>query len=291
MNANHELERRLAGYYASEAPSRAPDRVLEATLASIDSTRQRRAVVRPPWRFPIMNSYAKVAIAAVAVVAIGAVGLAMLRPGADTGPGVITPSSPGPSVESASPASPGTVAGSADTFVRPFDYRLPTDPRFEYGTRNATFFETRVPAWAQDGHPGGLIVQAIGGGRVSPCDEASATRPIEPGAQAVFDYLAGVPQLTITESSAATVDGRPAQQATVVADSGTAACPELRVWAESTETFITEIPLRLIAVDVDGENIVLTIFGEPDNSDWPTLADQIVGSIRFDSATGPSASP
>ena len=29
MNANHELERRLADFYASEVPQRAPDRVLE----------------------------------------------------------------------------------------------------------------------------------------------------------------------------------------------------------------------------------------------------------------------
>ena len=291
MNANHELGRRLADFYAGEAASRAPDRVLEAALASIDSTRQRRAVLRPSWRFPTMNSYAKVAIAAVAVVAIGAVGLAVMRPGADTGPGVVTPNSPSPTAESTSPASPGTVPGTADTFVRPFDYRLPTYPRFEYGNRNSTYFETRVPAWAQDGHPGGLIVQAIGGGRVSPCEEASATRPIEPGAQAVFDYLAGVPQLTVSDPTSVSVDGRPGLQATVVADPGTGACPELRVWAESTETFITEVPLRLVAVDVDGENIVLAIFGEAENRDWPTLADEIVGSIRFNSGTAPSVSP
>jgi hypothetical protein len=289
MNANHELERRLVDHYASEAPQRAPDRVLEGALLAIDSTRQRRAPLPVPWRFQPMNSYAKVAIAAVAVVAIGAVGLAVLRPGPDTGPGVVTPSSPSPSAESSAPASPGTVAGRADTFVRAFDYRLPSDPVFDYGTRNDTYFETRVPTWADAGHAGGLIVQAIGGGRVSPCDEASATRPIEPGAQAVFDYLAGIAQLTMSDSTAVTVDGRPALQAMVVADTGTPACPELRVWTESTETFITEIPLRLIAVEVDGENIVLTIFGEPGNPDWPALANQIVESIRFDPATGSAA--
>ena len=86
MNANHELERRLADFYATEAPQRAPDRVLESVLATSEITRQRRAVFRLPWRFPIMNSYAKMAIAAVAVIAIGAVGLAVLRPG--TSPGV-----------------------------------------------------------------------------------------------------------------------------------------------------------------------------------------------------------
>ena len=291
MNANLDLERRLAAYYAGEAPQRAPSRVLEGALADIDRTRQRRALPRVPWRFPPMNTYTKFAIAAVAVVAIGAVGLAVLRPGSTTGPGVLTPSSPTAAAELSPPASLGTVAGLADTFVRPFDYRLPNDPVFEYGIRNDTYFETRVPAWFEEGHLGGLIVQAIGGGRVSPCDEASATRPIEPGAQAVFDYVAGIPQITISDSTAVTVDGRPALQAMVVADTGTPACPELRVWAESTETFITETPLRLIAVEVDGENIVVTIFGEANNPEWPALADQIVESMRFNPPATESAAP
>ena len=100
MNANHELERRLADFYASEAPQRAPERVLEWVLATTELTRQRRAVFRLPWRFPIMNSYAKMAIAAVAVIAIGAVGLAVLRPGTSPGVGgqAVTPSpEPSPS--------------------------------------------------------------------------------------------------------------------------------------------------------------------------------------------------
>ena len=56
MNANHELERRLADFYAGEAPQRAPERVLDGALASIDSTRQRRALLPVPWRFPTMDT-------------------------------------------------------------------------------------------------------------------------------------------------------------------------------------------------------------------------------------------
>jgi hypothetical protein len=95
MNVNHELERRLTDHFASEAPLRAPERVLESALATSEITRQRRAGFRLPWRFPIMNSYAKMAIAALAVIAIGAVGLAVLRPG--TSPAVGGPASPSPS--------------------------------------------------------------------------------------------------------------------------------------------------------------------------------------------------
>jgi hypothetical protein len=100
MNADHELERRIADFYATEAPPRAPDRVLEAALATIDTTRQRRALLRVPWRYPNMNGFARYAIAAVAVIAIGAVGFAILQPG--TGPGAGGPAptaSPSPSPE------------------------------------------------------------------------------------------------------------------------------------------------------------------------------------------------
>ena len=111
MNANHELERRLAAFYASEAPQRAPGRVLEGALATTEITTQRRAVFRLPWRFPIMNSYARMAIAAVAVIAIGAVGLAVLQPGSS--PGVGGPASPTTSTEPSSPP----ITSLAETFT------------------------------------------------------------------------------------------------------------------------------------------------------------------------------
>ncbi|HEX5012737.1 MAG TPA: hypothetical protein VFV72_01170 [Candidatus Limnocylindrales bacterium] len=82
MNASSHLERRLADYYASDSSPRAPDWVLGAALATIDTTPQRRAFLRVPWRFPTMNTFAKVAVAVVAVIAVGAVGLAVLRPAA-----------------------------------------------------------------------------------------------------------------------------------------------------------------------------------------------------------------
>ena len=95
MNAGNDLERRLADYYATEVPPRAPDRVLGMSLATIDTTRQRRALLPAPWRFPNMNTYLKWAIAAVVVIAVGALGLSMLRPGA--APSVGAPGEPSPS--------------------------------------------------------------------------------------------------------------------------------------------------------------------------------------------------
>jgi hypothetical protein len=102
MTANHDLERRVADFYATEAPPRAPDWVLGSALATIDDTRQRRAFIRVPWRFPPMNSATRYAIAAVAVIAVGAIGLAVLRPGSTPAGGV--GSGPSPSPPAASPS-------------------------------------------------------------------------------------------------------------------------------------------------------------------------------------------
>jgi hypothetical protein len=74
----------IAALYATEDPRRAPDRVLVEALATIDTTRQRRELMLVPWSLQTMNSYAKLAIAAVVAVVVGILGLAILRP--DQGP-------------------------------------------------------------------------------------------------------------------------------------------------------------------------------------------------------------
>jgi hypothetical protein len=136
MNLNHDLTSRVADYYAAEAPSRAPDWVLQTALATIEITSQRRARIRVPWRFPGMNSYAKYAIAAIVVVALGVVGLNLLRP-AD-GPSVGGQSaSPSPS-----PARPSTSGSTA----RP----VPTPPPLTEQFVSALYgYEISYPAgWA-----------------------------------------------------------------------------------------------------------------------------------------------
>jgi hypothetical protein len=76
----HDLERRIADFYQSEASRRAPDRVLEAAIATIDTTPQRRAFIRAPRGSPDMNNVARLAAAAVAVTVVGAIGYSILGP-------------------------------------------------------------------------------------------------------------------------------------------------------------------------------------------------------------------
>lgn len=72
---------RIAEAYLADGPTVVADRVLDAAFDEVHLTRQRRGLMRVPWRYALMNSFAKVAVAAVAVLAIGALGLGMLGPG------------------------------------------------------------------------------------------------------------------------------------------------------------------------------------------------------------------
>jgi len=78
MNADLELERRIADHYAAEAPLRAPDWILERILVRVDTTPQRQIVPGIAWRFPPRAPFARLALTAVAIAAIGLVALTLL---------------------------------------------------------------------------------------------------------------------------------------------------------------------------------------------------------------------
>lgn len=108
MSAKYDLERRIADHFAAEAPNRAPDWVLHRTLASVETTPQRRTVLGRPWRTPSMPSlFAKLGVTAVAIAAIGLVGLALLRPPAVGPAGSASPAPASPSTSPQLSPAPG----------------------------------------------------------------------------------------------------------------------------------------------------------------------------------------
>jgi len=277
MSANKDLERRLTDLYAADGELNAPDRVLSSALAAIDSTAQRRRIGWPVSRVRNFGDYAKFALASSLVVAASAIVLGVLysRP-SDVGQRPTqTPA--------ITPATPRANEESSGNFLVPFTYVLPEGVEFDYGTRNSTYFEIRIPAAADAGHPAGVIVQAIGGGRVNPCDPESPYLPLSAGSQAVIDYLKTVPDMTVTDDSETFVGELPAFQARVTARTGTPRCRDIRPWVEATEDF-TDIPrhlgVRIVALDV-GEHITFTVFGEASNPGWSEMADELIDSFRF----------
>ena len=106
MTGRSSTERILDVYLAPEV-DRLPDRVIEAALADIARTPQRRAL-RVPWRFTTMPALSRATgIAAVALVAVVGVG------------GVIYLSSNGGGAGSRSTPAPTTAASPEASFVAP----------------------------------------------------------------------------------------------------------------------------------------------------------------------------
>jgi hypothetical protein len=188
-----------------------------------------------------------------------------------------TQSPPVPSV------TPRANAQTSGNFAVPFSYVLPQGVEFDYGTRNLTYFEIRIPAAAEAGHPAGVIVQAIAGGRADPCDPESPYLQIDRGPQAVIDYLKTIPDLTVTNESPASVGELPGFQAYVTAGTESPTCEEIYPWVpeEAFTAIPRELVVRIVAVDVQGEHVTFTVFGESSNPGWPEMSEELIDSFRF----------
>jgi hypothetical protein len=122
MSDNRDLTRRLADFYAGEAPSRAPDWVLRESLAAIETTKQPRLLIGARRRIYLMSTNLKVAAAVVAVVALGIVTWQLLSGPGGTGgeptptplvtpsPSPTPPVTPSPTPEPTAPPLTGTHA-------------------------------------------------------------------------------------------------------------------------------------------------------------------------------------
>jgi hypothetical protein len=109
MTSERDFDR-IARAFMADGPTQLADRVLESSLADVHFTRQRRVLLRAPWRTPVMNMYAKLAAAAVVVVAVGALGVWFLNPGTSSPP-VGAPTTP--SASPSEPAAPSAVPRSS----------------------------------------------------------------------------------------------------------------------------------------------------------------------------------
>jgi hypothetical protein len=128
MTSRIDSERILDAFLASEA-DRLSDRVIDAALTDIARTPQRRAL-RGPWRIPTMNSYAKLAIAAVIVVVVAIGGLALLRPGGSSGTAGTAAATPSPTPSPSATPSPSTAASPSP--ISTTDWVPFTSPRYGY---------------------------------------------------------------------------------------------------------------------------------------------------------------
>jgi hypothetical protein len=114
MNVQRDPDAILAAWL-EDGPARLPDTTRRAIGVATRSTDQRR---RPLWasrRYPFMNSYAKLAAAAVIVLTVGALGFALLGPGLPGIGGQAVPSSSvaPTAIPTSTPATTATPAATA----------------------------------------------------------------------------------------------------------------------------------------------------------------------------------
>jgi hypothetical protein len=115
MSAERDMTRIVRSWLQVDEHESA-DRILDIVLDLLDTTPQHRSAW-PMRRFVVMNTYAKLAIAAVVVVFVAIGGLALLRPGGSSGTGgapTATPS-PTPSPSAAPSRSPAASPSPIDT--------------------------------------------------------------------------------------------------------------------------------------------------------------------------------
>jgi hypothetical protein len=132
MSPIDDLERGIANYYDSVAPSRAPDWLLVQALGRVDTTPQRRTRSGLPWRLPPMPSLAKFVFGSAALLVVTVIGMAVLRPPAGR---PAAPASPGPSSSPSVPQPPelserfdSTLNGISMSYPAGWQTRSATEP-------------------------------------------------------------------------------------------------------------------------------------------------------------------
>ena len=115
MSSGPGIERQISAWLIEEAPSRAPDRILEATSLRVRRTRRRHSW-RARWRFPPMSSTVRIASAAAVVVVGVAIGATLLGwPRGQVGGPATPTSSPTATVQPASGPTAGLSGPPAST--------------------------------------------------------------------------------------------------------------------------------------------------------------------------------
>jgi hypothetical protein len=125
--------------WLEDGPTRLPDATRRAIGVATRSTDQRRLPIWVPRRYAQMNSFAKLAVAAVVVVAVGAMGIALLNPGQRSGVGGLpAPSLSVSSAPSAFPLPSASRGPSSSAMPEPSVGALTqafTSPTFGYAVR------------------------------------------------------------------------------------------------------------------------------------------------------------
>jgi hypothetical protein len=289
MTNDPDLARAVRSWL-DEGADRLPDRVLDAVLASVPTTRQRRSPW-PVWRFNDVSNLVRIAAVTAAVVAVGVVGYQFL-PSSDVGAGptptpvASTPASPTASTTSdldASSVGSVAVAGAHRViapFMKPFEITLPAG----YEVRSLASGEASFHSDA--GYLGVLIPEAVFPDPCAAGEPVTATTADE-----FITALSSMTGFTAEDPRTITIGGLPATSflLTNTVDTSTGACARDKMLpifnyvdnppnGAETNGGMDEL---FYVLEVDGRTVFIVV------DSWQTpegLAELqgIVGDIRFD---------
>jgi hypothetical protein len=271
---------RTARLWLDDGPSEMPDRGLDAALAKVHRTRQRRAFW-PAWMDARMPTLIRVS-AVVAAVLIALVGIALLAGGAGAPPP--TPS-PSPRVLTAD-----QTQLEAGTYVAGSTFRLPVTTTVPAGWSGfvsgpyAVFF-------SPESNDGELSITTISTVFADPCHSDQGTISPEPG-PTVDDLVAalrGIPSLTVSPATDITMNGHLGKELTITAPASLSGCSidpgTYRVWQlllGDTNDMTAGERQKLRIVDIGGTRYVIDA-SEPASMSpvQVTELEGVMDSIQF----------
>lgn len=282
------------------------DRVLNTVLANLDTTPQRRAWW-PARRFPLMNTYLKVGLAAAAVVIAAVIGLQLIGPTNVGGPGPAETPTP---AETLTPTPQPTASPApASDFPPAGALAIGRHPMTLAGVQLS--FEVPTSGWISNGEFGldkgnfdtpdsaGFILwpaSAADNVYADPCAGTRLSPPAGPSAAERAAAVSTVPGIDLVSGpSEVTVGGYPAQHVvlTVPGDIGCAA-NDFYLWYDADDSggelgrYATELGSTIYVWIIDVDGTIVWIDGETYEESGPAAEQevrQIVDSIRFEPCT------
>ena len=263
-----------------------PDRVLDAVIAQLPATPQRRA----GWlarRFPIMNSTVfRVGVAAAAVIVIAFVGYQLL-PGRSVG-GPQAPPTPQPT---ATPTVAATPVGLPEGEIPPGRYHL-----FESSVRYSFALSSELWQSSQPGFSGFIETRAAfpgpGFAWITPIIRLDAVS-IDPCAgtktavTSVDDAVTALSQIAGTSAAAPrdlTLDGVPGKLVVLTID-GDFACDETSFWLYGNGSFYPSDKTSVIrdwVFELDNQTYLFHTDQIGSDAALGDEIEQIIGSLQFD---------
>jgi hypothetical protein len=283
MTANDDLERRIADFYETEATPRAPDWLLASTLANVDTTPQRRALIALPWRLRHMNTYAKAGVAIVAVIAVVAVGLAFFRPGSTSGVGAVQAPSPSPTVLPTLTVGGGMVITGRHALAPGFPVPITVDVPAGWVTCSPSPLEQAVCSPDSSTAPVAVGVSMVDNVVADPCGSGLQSPPV---GRTVDDLVAAISGLDRFQATAAVdiiVDGYAGKQFEVTAPKEPTC--QLLTWATADRTNgVGPGEINLVRIlDVGGVRVLIAGAYHPDagGASARALVEQVLDTVHI----------